>query len=96
MANSYEYVKKSIRKRRQWLNEQKQGKLCEDCGVGYPPYVLDWHHLDPDTKLFGIGQGSFRNSKEKILEEMAKCVLLCANCHREREYGYLMEHYDYS
>jgi hypothetical protein len=91
MANKYEYVKRSVNRRRVWLAEQKQGKPCVDCGIEYPHYVLDWHHLDPATKLFGIGQGSFRNSRAKILEEMAKCVLLCANCHREREYGSFVE-----
>ena len=87
VANKYEYVKKSIDKRRSWLADLKQGNPCADCGIIYPHYIMDWHHLDKDTKEFGIGQGSFRHGKAKILAEIQKCVLLCSNCHREREYA---------
>jgi hypothetical protein len=86
MSGLYKYVKKSIQKRSEWLNTLKSGP-CRDCKIDYPPYVKDWHHLDPTTKSFGLGRGRFRNSREKILEEIAKCILLCANCHRIREYG---------
>lgn len=85
MANSYEYVKKSIDKRLEWFNSLKN-KPCADCGKEYPPCVMEFHHLDPKLKSFGLGQGRFRHSREDILEEIAKCILLCANCHRLREY----------
>lgn len=48
-------------------------------------YLLDFHHLDPNTKLFQIGQGESKGWN-KILEEIKKCILLCSNCHREFHY----------
>lgn len=86
MANRYEYVRRSIKRRRDWLNSFKS-KPCEDCGGKFPPFVMDWHHRDPKEKSFPVSAGSFRHSKRSILAEMAKCVLLCANCHRIREYA---------
>jgi 5-methylcytosine-specific restriction endonuclease McrA len=63
------------------------GGACRLCG--YDRYVggLQFHHLDPRTKAFGIsGQGITRSIAE-AREEAAKCILLCANCHAEVEAG---------
>ena len=84
--NKYEYVKRALSNRMVWFNSLKD-KPCADCGIQYPPYVMEFHHLDPTLKMFGLGQGRFREGRERILAEIAKCVLLCANCHRHREYG---------
>lgn len=85
MASKYEYTKKSIEKRRAWLDEQKD-RPCTRCQEKYPPYVMEWHHIDPATKKFSIGQASFRQSKKALEEEIKKCELYCANCHRIIEY----------
>ena len=45
------------------------------------------HHIDPKTKEFGIGDTGYTKSWEKIRNEADKCVLVCANCHREIEAG---------
>lgn len=63
-------------------------KPCLDCGVQYPPYVMDFDHID--NKLFGIGGGSGKNF-DKLLEEILKCELVCANCHRERTFKRKLE-----
>lgn len=86
MTTGYKYVKKSTYKRKAWLNTFKAGKPCSKCNVVYPTYVLDWHHRDKTTKLFGISSGQWRHSREKLLQEMEKCDLICANCHRIIEY----------
>lgn len=58
---------------------------CKDCGVQYPYYVMHFDHVQPETKLFNIAQwGDLLPSKERLLEEIAKCELVCANCHAER------------
>lgn len=57
---------------------------CMDCGCKYPHYVMQFDHVRGE-KLFCIGEGRNR-SQEKILEEIAKCDLVCANCHAERTY----------
>ena len=81
-----ELMKKIRGERRIWLDSLKEGKPCSDCGVIYPPYVLDWHHRDPKLKLFKISWGVHKN-KDIILTEIAKCELVCANCHRIRTHG---------
>lgn len=60
------------------------GGYCTDCGNEFPPYVYDFHHLDPTIKDSTIAQIMGRKW-ENIVSELDKCVLLCANCHRIRE-----------
>ena len=45
------------------------------------PNVVEWHHLDPDSKEFGIAAG-YCKSHDVWWNEVLKCVPLCANCHR--------------
>lgn len=66
-----------------WLKEQP----CSDCHVVYPPYVMDFDHRDRSTKLFEIGPRIGRVSTTKLLAELVKCDLVCANCHRIRTHG---------
>lgn len=54
---------------------------CKDCGQRYPSYVMDFDHLH--DKKFVIGSYTFV-TVEALLEEIAKCDVVCANCHRER------------
>jgi hypothetical protein len=61
----------------------KKDKPCADCGVQYPPCVMDFDHVpERGPKLFHLGQPE-RNLKE-VRAELAKCDLVCANCHRIR------------
>jgi hypothetical protein len=55
---------------------------CSRCGFDEHPAALDFHHRDDEEKLFSIGAGPCQYSWAKILEEIAKCDVLCANCHR--------------
>lgn len=63
------------------------GGKCADCGVTYPPYVYDFHHLDMNEKEYNPSAllSGTRNF-EKAKPELDKCVLLCANCHRTRHH----------
>ncbi len=71
-----------------WLDALKEGRPCADCGRTYPPYVMEWHHLPGTEKKLVLGdvRGS-SHGKKRILAEIAKCELVCANCHRERTFG---------
>lgn len=69
-------------KKRAKLQELKSGP-CTDCGVSYPYYVMQFDHI-ADNKEFNIGKMMHKVSWQKILEEIAKCELVCANCHAER------------
>jgi predicted HNH restriction endonuclease len=65
-----------------------KGSKCIDCGIefpDYPPIVFDFHHENPSEKDKGLNILMKVKSKlEDIVEELDKCVLLCANCHRIR------------
>lgn len=56
---------------------------CVKCGEA-DPLVLDFHHRDPETKLFGI-KDNLTTTLERLSAEVAKCDVLCSNCHRKRE-----------
>jgi hypothetical protein len=62
------------------------GAECSLCGLpfdGECTALFDFHHRDPDEKLFNVNNASLNKySKGKIRKEAGKCDLLCANCHR--------------
>lgn len=62
-----------------WWRDFKSTKQCEQCGERAPE-CLHFHHIDPATKDFDLASFGGR-SKETILAEVAKCRVLCANCH---------------
>lgn len=57
------------------------------CGYSKCIAALDFHHTDPSKKDFGISSGGYTRSFEKIKDELDKCILVCANCHRELHYN---------
>jgi len=60
------------------------GGECKDCGLKGGPHLFDFHHRDPAEKEFHWGNN--RVSWNKLVPELDKCDLLCANCHRERHH----------
>lgn len=74
---------KRIRKeRRDWFQDLKKNLKCEKCGV-QDFRVLDFHHKDPNEKDLEVSNMvRLRWSKKRILAEIEKCKVLCANCHR--------------
>ena len=83
-AYYFEKAKKADRKREKYFRELKDGKFCVDCGTKYPYYVLQYDHLD--GKEFNISDAVYRRGlgKQKILNEIARCDIVCANCHAIR------------
>ena len=63
------------------------GGKCSACGYDKCLYALDFHHLDPDKKDNGVCHLLRTRSFKAAAEESKKCVLLCANCHRELHDG---------
>ena len=55
---------------------------CVDCNQCYPSYVMDFDHLE--NKEFLMATIAGYGSKNKILKEVAKCEVVCSNCHRIR------------
>ncbi len=81
-----EAVSRRRRKVKEILVEEAGGK-CGICGYARHSAALQFHHVDPATKSFGLGVRGITRSIERLREEAAKCVLLCANCHAELEVG---------
>lgn len=67
---------------------QYKGGKCQICGYNRADEAFDFHHIDPSTKLFGIGSNYCRKWSD-IQKELDKCILLCRNCHAELENGYV-------
>lgn len=74
--------------RREWARALKEGRECMYCGESFWA-CLEFHHRDEDQKLFALSEAIHRSlkTKTKILAEIVKCDVVCANCHRKVHYG---------
>ena len=82
----------SVQKRRYKLKElsvEYKGGKCEVCGYDRCLKALEFHHLDPNEKDFGIIKVGYSLGWEKVKQELDKCIMVCANCHREIHEGLL-------
>ena len=61
---------------------QYAGGACQHCGYNKCIRALEFHHVDPTQKDFGISR-TLTKSVAKLKEEVSKCILLCSNCHAE-------------
>ena len=84
--NKQYYIDKAAKQNEKFLaiiEKEKQERLkngCSVCGI-YHPAILDFHHLDPNSKDFSIAK-SRTKSQKRFIRELDKCVVLCSNCHR--------------
>lgn len=87
-----EYLKAAVAKRRKKVKvmavEYKGGKCCF-CGYSRDIAALEFHHKDGETKEFGFSRRGICRSWERAKKELDKCLLVCANCHRELHSGLL-------
>jgi hypothetical protein len=84
-----EYHRKYMRRRVKLMKNKATdyaGNACFICGYSKCKDALEFHHRRPDQKNFGIGN-RYACSWKVLKCEIDKCVLLCANCHREVEAG---------
>jgi hypothetical protein len=82
--------KRFAAKRRQWLIDYKRGLKCARCGESHPA-TLTFHHIEPSRKSFAIGdtQYTLKVSLKRLLAEIEKCEVLCANCHAKEHWSHL-------
>ncbi len=86
--NKARIVEKAV-KRNKWLREEQRAFLdayklehgCRDCGYNIAAVALDFDHLE--DKQYNVSQMG-GNSWKRILQEINKCEVVCANCHRIR------------
>jgi len=88
----YQKNKDRIKGRKKEARQRARAKLraivdvakqipCKDCGVQYPPYVMTFDHLgDKKFNVADLGGVSI----DALKAEIAKCQVVCANCHAER------------
>lgn len=77
--------KQHRRRRREWLKDYKSERGCSRCDEEHPA-CLDFHHTSDDKEHNVANMANDGYSKERIKEEIEKCVILCANCHRKETY----------
>lgn len=111
--NKYRYKKKTKEEKQKVVNSSKRKreelvtivnnfKKLNRCCFCDEKHVccLDYHHLDPNNKEFEIGYLARAKSVNKIIDEIKKCVIVCANCHRKLHADILtldtLPKYDYS
>ncbi|MGH2450547.1 MAG: hypothetical protein ACRDGE_04615 [Candidatus Limnocylindria bacterium] len=68
-----------------WLFELKS-RPCADCGGSFHPAAMQFDHLPGAKKLRDVSTLVVRGCTQMALEEIAKCELVCANCHAVRTY----------
>ncbi len=84
-----QYLIKAVAKRRRKIKTlaiKYKGGMCQICGYKKYQGALDIHHIN-GKKEFGIGDKGYTRSWKKVKAELDKCILVCANCHRELEAG---------
>jgi len=82
----YSYnANKRVRKQRDIIDEYKIEKGCIKCGYNKIASVLEFHHIDKETKEYSIGS-IVGNNLKKVWREINKCIILCSNCHQEFHY----------
>jgi len=76
-----------------YIRQYKEHHGCMDCGGKFPYYVLDLDHRVGTDKKFTPSHLHRTNSWDKMIAELDKCDVVCANCHRARTHsrGYTKE-----
>jgi len=82
----YARLRKVKSDKKQWFLDIKKELKCCQCAENHIA-TLDFHHIDPMTKEESVStmlrQG---RGRQRILDEIAKCIVLCSNCHRKLHY----------
>lgn len=66
------------------LLERIRDTTCADCGRRFPFYVMEFDHRESSLKSFGIVESAGRHDLVTLFNELAKCDIVCTNCHRDR------------
>ena len=81
----YSRIKQQQKKTRDEVREYKESNPCLDCKQYYPHYVMDFDHLE--DKINNVSRLASTGSRKQVWEEIEKCELVCANCHRIRTHN---------
>lgn len=84
-SKSEEAGRERRRKKYAEIQKIKEASPCTDCDKFYPYYVMQFDHIGSD-KVANVGKLVRAAGWKTVLEEIAKCELVCANCHAERSW----------
>ena len=72
----------------EYINSKKRVP-CADCGGEFPEYCMDFHHIVDKPYLNRVSIKNYLKDRsvKRIDEELDKCVVVCANCHRIRHHS---------
>jgi len=70
-----------------FVDDLKKNTPCADCGIKYPPYVMDFDHIEDGNKLADISYFRSTGRIGALKAEILKCEIVCANCHRQRTHN---------
>ncbi len=79
------YMKKSYDKRRELYIDYKKELKCQKCGENHSACLV-FHHKNSEEKDFDIAGSIHTKSVKRVMDEIVKCDVLCANCHRKLHY----------
>jgi len=95
----YAEIRRNAPKRKRRLRsiiQEIKNVPCADCGVKYPPYVMEFDHVRGEKVRDISNMVSESVQIEKLLEEIEKCEVVCANCHRERTFQQRLDSGEYN
>lgn len=78
------FQRKWKRNRKEGLQKLKSGP-CTDCNQTFPPVAMEWDHIS-NNKFLAVSKMS-QYSLERSRKEIAKCELVCSNCHKIRTWN---------
>lgn len=85
LKNKERYLNRNRKKRlelSEWFNNFKKSLKCSSCNESRW-WVLDFHHRNPKEKDGYLYSMLINRGKKKFEQELEKCDVLCANCHRD-------------
>ena len=85
-ADRKQYLIAAVHKRRKKIRQlavEYKGGQCEQCGYNRCIEALEFHHTNSSGKDFSISEKGYTRSWNRVKEELDKCEIHCANCHRE-------------
>jgi hypothetical protein len=68
------------------FRQYKEDAGCADCGYDYPHYMLEFDHLPGTKKVDNVYRVLKKYGLESAWQEVAKCEVVCANCHKRRTF----------
>lgn len=80
-------MKEQREKNKKFVNKIKKKSKCAICGES-ESCCLEFHHIDPSTKVDSI-MNMLNEPEETLINEIKKCILLCSNCHKKIHAGIL-------